>query len=176
MRHTNIQGWFNHERAYQYLLDNTPENGTIVELGAWLGKSSSYLCEKSIGQEIVIVDTWKGSPNELTTFHKLATETDIFPIFQENMKGLSYTAMQMTSEEAVKHFDDETLDAVFIDLTHTYEAVKEDIQLWMPKVKKGGIISGDDYHPNWAGVMKAVDELIPDRFIIQDAWLYEKTH
>ena len=122
------------------------------------------------------MDTWKGSPNELTTFHKLATETDIFPIFQENMKGLSYTAMQMTSEEAVKHFDDETLDAVFIDLTHTYEAVKEDIQLWMPKVKKGGIISGDDYHPNWQGVMKAVDELIPDRFIIQDAWLYEKTH
>ena len=39
----DIDGWFNHHAAYDYLLANMPKDGTFVELGAWLGKSSAYL-------------------------------------------------------------------------------------------------------------------------------------
>lgn len=169
-----IQGWFNHQAAYDYLLANMPKDGTFVELGAWLGKSSSYLCDKATGQDIIIVDTWKGSPNELTTHHKLATEQDIYQLFVENMGERKYKAIKATSKAAARKFKEESLDVVFIDLTHTYEAVKEDIKLWLPKVKKGGYIAGDDYHENWKGVIQAVDELLPHATFIDDCWIYQK--
>jgi len=169
-----IEGWFNHQAAYDYLLANMPKDGTFVELGAWLGKSSSYLCDKATGQDIIIVDTWKGSPNELTTHHKLATEQDIYQLFVENMGERKYKAIKATSKAAARKFKAESLDVVFIDLTHTYEAVKEDIKLWLPKVKKGGYIAGDDYHENWKGVIQAVDELLPHATFIDDCWIYQK--
>ena len=173
-RYQDIDGWFNHQAAYDYLLSKVPEGGTFVELGAWLGKSSSYLCDKATHQNITIIDTWKGSPNELTTTHKLATQVDIYDLFIENMGERKYKAIRATSKAASKKFKNESLDVVFIDLTHTYDAVKEDIQLWLPKVKKGGYIAGDDYHENWKGVIQAVDELLPHATFIDDCWIYQK--
>ena len=38
-------------------------------------------------------------------------------------------------------------DAIYIDANHTYEAAKQDIELWYPKVRKGGMICGHDYLP-----------------------------
>jgi predicted O-methyltransferase YrrM len=151
-----------------------PQDGKFVELGAWLGKSSAYLCDTATYQEITIVDTWKGSPNELTTTHKLATEQNIYNLFVENMGDRKYKAIKATSKAASKKFANESLDVVFIDLTHTYEAVKEDIKLWLPKVKKGGFIAGDDYHQHWQGVIQAVDELLPRATFIDDCWIYQR--
>jgi predicted O-methyltransferase YrrM len=175
MKHyQEIDGWFNHEAAYDYLISQMPEEGTFVELGAWLGKSSAYLCDKATGKQITIIDTWKGSPNELTTTHALATQVDIYELFKANMGERKYKSIKATSKAASKKFADESLDVVFIDLTHTYEAVKEDIALWLPKVKKGGILAGDDYHENWPGVIQAVDELLYGRAFIGDCWIYHK--
>jgi predicted O-methyltransferase YrrM len=170
----DIDGWFNHQAAYDYLIHNMPQDGKFVELGAWLGKSSAYLCDTATYQEITIIDTWKGSPNELTTTHKLATEQNIYNLFVENMGSRKYKAIKATSKVASKKFANESLDVVFIDLTHTYEAVKEDIKLWLPKVKKGGYIAGDDYHEHWKGVIQAVDELLPHATFIDDCWIYQK--
>jgi predicted O-methyltransferase YrrM len=170
----DIDGWFNHQAAYDYLIHNMPQDGKFVELGAWLGKSSAYLCDTATYQEITIVDTWKGSPNELTTTHKLATEQNIYNLFVENMGTRKYKAIKATSKVASKKFANESLDVVFIDLTHTYEAVKEDIKLWLPKVKKGGFIAGDDYHEHWQGVIQAVDELLPRAWFIDDCWIYQR--
>ena len=38
----------------------------------------------------------------------------------------------------------ESLDFIFVDAAHTYDAVVEDIKLWEPKVRKGGLVSGHD--------------------------------
>lgn len=68
------------------------------------------------------------------------------------------------SEEAAKLIADESLDFVYIDGNHQYEFVKKDIEAWYPKVKKGGIIGGDDYtlcpetEMEKFGIFKAVHE------------------
>jgi predicted O-methyltransferase YrrM len=95
-------------------------------------------------------------------------------MFKANMGERKYKSIKATSKAASKKFADESLDVVFIDLTHTYEAVKEDIALWLPKVKKGGYLAGDDYHENWPGVIQAVDELLYGRAFIGDCWIYCK--
>lgn len=57
------------------------------------------------------------------------------------------------------------LDFVYIDGDHNYEAVAEDIKLWEPKIRLGGIIAGHDYNKAkdryrkiFSGVIQAVDE------------------
>lgn len=62
----------------------------------------------------------------------------------------------MPSVEAAGKLPDSTV--VFIDADHTYESVKADILAWRSKCQ---ILCGHDYQPNWAGVVRAVNELIP---------------
>ena len=49
------------------------------------------------------------------------------------------------SMDAVKDFEDESLDFVFIDGNHTFEYVINDIAEWSKKIRPGGIISGHDF-------------------------------
>jgi len=67
--------------------------------------------------------------------------------------------MKMTSQQAAPLIADESLGLVFIDVDpHDYESCSRDIGLWLPKVRKGGILSGDDYGENFPGVIRAVNE------------------
>ena len=176
--HNEIQGWFNYQQTFNFLLSKVPDGGKFVECGAWLGKSSSFLCDSSKGRvNIFIVDTWKGSPNELSSTHQLATETDIYQIFLDNMGDRKFTPLRMDSCEAAAKFEDNSLDVVYIDMTHTYEAVKRDIECWFPKVKNGGYISGHDYAPyGWDGVVRAVDEKFSGQIDTMDGncWIVQK--
>ena len=79
--------------------------------------------------------------------------------------------LRMTSREASKLFKPNSLDFGFIDADHRYEFAKEDIELWLPKVKDGGILAGHDYLKRSDrgyvfGVIEAVDELLPTAQII----------
>lgn len=73
------------------------------------------------------------------------------------------------SVEAAKMFAPESVDFVYIDANHSYTYVRDDIQTWLPKVKKGGIIGGHDY--DWSdaefgdelAVKRAVDEAFGDK-------------
>ncbi len=66
------------------------------------------------------------------------------------------------STTASSLFRDASLDWVHLDARHDYASVKADIQAWLPKVKSGGWLSGDDYDAaQWPGVVKAVCDLLP---------------
>lgn len=60
------------------------------------------------------------------------------------------------SWDAALFLDDEAYDVVFIDGNHQYDPVKTDINLFWPKVRKGGMMVGDDYE--WPDVKRAVQE------------------
>lgn len=74
------------------------------------------------------------------------------------------------SLDAVKHFENEELDLVFIDAIHLYEAVKKDIAAWLPKVRPGGILCGDDYTNDFPGVIKAVKEAFGEVYVQGAVW------
>jgi predicted small secreted protein len=66
--------------------------------------------------------------------------------------------VKKTSVEASKEFNDEVLHFVYIDANHSYKTTLEDIEVWYPKVEKGGVIGGHDFSGSFPGVAKAVLE------------------
>ena len=50
------------------------------------------------------------------------------------------------SPDCAEAFESEVFDVVFLDGDHSYEAVKQDLNAWWPKLKSGGLFCGDDYH------------------------------
>ena len=70
-----------------------------------------------------------------------------------------YKDLKMTSMEAVKKFENESIDFVFIDGSHEYEDIKNDIISWMPKVKKGGVLAGHDYYLSTTCIFLGIKKL-----------------
>lgn len=139
------------------------DGAQFVEIGCWKGKSSAYMAEeiKNSGKLIDFwcVDTWEGTLTEKG--HQkdpdVVTGT-LYQTFLDNMSPfpLYYKPLRMLSTEAAKTFDDNTFDFIYIDAGHEYEDVKADIEAWLPKLKPGGVIAGDDY--NSFKVARAVHE------------------
>lgn len=174
----SIEGWFNMENEYLYLLENCPDGGTFVELGCFKGKSTSFIVTEIINQkraiEFIAVDSFEGATDSKDSKEVQAYNgiSDIEKDFDFNTKLIShnFSKVKSLSNEAAKLFDDSSIDICFIDAGHSYEAVKNDIESWLPKMKKGSIISGHDYNA-WTGVNQAVNEMIglPDK-IVNDCW------
>lgn len=174
-----IDGWFSEEdfKAYEFLASKVPDGGTFVECGAWLGRSSAFICDLLKGRALVrIVDHWKGSESEREHAHKLASEANLFHLFKENMGDRDFVPIINDSETAAKmYFGYNSCDVVFIDMEHTLEAVTRDIKIWLPKVKVGGYIAGHDYNEVWPGVVKAVQRKFHGRIlVIGNCWIVQK--
>jgi len=136
-----------------------------AEIGVWRGDTSTTLLRFLETLTLHMVDPWETGGGH-TTMPK--TIQELIAGREEAMERTSdYSARRIIhkqiSEEAAPSFEDKSLDFVFIDAEHTYECVKQDINLWYPKVKSGGILSGHDYDGKGDksgrfGVKKAVDE------------------
>jgi len=62
-----------------------------------------------------------------------------------NAEGNRVKFINKYSVEGAKDFVDNTLDFVYLDADHSYQAVKDDLNAWYPKLKVGGIICGHDF-------------------------------
>ena len=98
---------------------------------------------------------------------RLTLARDLFTLrFIDEPKVVQY---REPSVAASRRFADRSLDFVYLDGSHTYEAVKEDIAMWQPKVKPGGMLAGDDLP--WEGVTRAVREALPAFEEVEGRWL-----
>lgn len=153
-----------------------------VEVGTWFGDTAKVICEaidaKKSGALLYCVDTWAGSPGEWTgSMAAASTPDELFVQFskncQEYLQQGCICPQRLPSLDAAPLISDGRLDFVFIDANHEYEAVKADIEAWLPKVRKGGILCGHDYSDGplpggdgklwFPGVKQAVDEAFGDR-------------
>ena len=88
--------------------------------------------------------------------------TDQFAILGNRGRGIDYPPAELKNNawidaEAFNNRRDRFAHC-FIDGNHAYEYIKEDIQLYLPKVRKGGLFGGHDYGHVKGGVKEAVDE------------------
>ena len=170
--------WFGYEELYKSFVDRLNDGSTIVEVGSWKGKSASYLAVEIINSKknikLYCVDTWKGSAEH--QFDQIIIEDKLYELFLNNVKTLLnvITPIRQNSIEASKLFEDDSLDIVFINADHSYDAVKADIEAWYPKVKNKGILAGHDYG-GWPDVTRAVDERFSNNIKTKapSCWIHE---
>lgn len=166
-------GWFSliDIREYRRIAELLPNNGTIIELGTWKGRSICSIAEqiKKKNLSIILVDTFQGTPGEAA--HQNAKNENLQEVLVSSLKkyGVYDRAkiLAMTTDEASKLVKDKA-DLIFIDADHSYESVKQDIKNWRPKVRKGGILAGHDY--TWPGPRKAALETFTDLTIANNMW------
>jgi predicted O-methyltransferase YrrM len=156
--YTTVQGYFTFPNFYNAVARNHDDSATIVEVGTFYGQSIIYLAEvcRILGKKPTIygVDPFEGSP-ELADHSK----DDLKRTYYANIEPFTdlIKHIELPSIQAAKHFDDESIDLVFIDGAHDFDSVYNDILAWLPKVKTGGIVSGHDWeHPD---VQRAVTQV-----------------
>ncbi|MEM9346355.1 MAG: glycosyltransferase [Planctomycetota bacterium] len=72
--------------------------------------------------------------------------------------GHRFELIREDSIAGSQHFEDDSLDFVYLDADHSEAGVMNDLCHWAVKVRTGGIIAGHDYgHRDFPGVKRAVD-------------------
>ena len=151
--YNNIEGWFSYDYIYEHVV-NTAEDGELfVEVGSFKGRSSAFMAVEiaNSGKKIRFdcVDTWQGSiehqagePGEI----KEVAEGTLYETFLSNIAPVKeyINPVRMTSLEAAATYDDNSIDFLMLDGSHETEDVIADIRAWLPKMKKGGVMTGDD--------------------------------
>jgi len=73
-------------------------------------------------------------------------------------ENIDIRLIESTSQESYELFEDNTVSCLHIDGDHSYYGVKQDLNLFWPKINSGGMIINDDY--SWTGCKKAIDEFV----------------
>jgi len=128
------------------LLNKINPNGKGAEIGVFKGDFSKEILNKW-GGKLYMIDVWRELGDEYIDASNHKNHSDAYEETMTKIRGLEERGIMIrsTSKDCIDLFEDESLDFVFIDANHAYDFVKEDIELWLPKLKKGGIFSGHDY-------------------------------
>jgi hypothetical protein len=122
--------------------------GEGAEIGVHRGEYSRTLLDFWEGRTLHLVDAWRQLP-QYTDIANLTNEQHEM-CHQETLRRLHFhkgrfTVHRALSLDAAREFADASLDFVYIDANHAYEAVLEDLRAWYPKVRAGGLFMGHDF-------------------------------
>ena len=122
-----------------------------IELGVAAGDFSERILQFDHVGYLFSVDMWAGDRGHGTDQYREAI-VRLSPYRDRN------AIMRMRFDEALHLFGDESLDFIYVDgYAHDGELNGATFRDWFPKLKRGGIIAGDDYAPDWPLVVQAVD-------------------
>lgn len=190
-----VPGDFTFSAVYDEAIRLGKDLDIFVEVGSLLGSSICYLTHASIEAnkniKIYAIDTWEGEDNNSAhaqLVRSLGGADGFYNKFIENMQEARIhkivNAIRMRSVEAAKEFSNECINFCFLDAGHTYSDIHADIEAYWPKIKKGGILAGHDYHEG-NDVVRAVNEFVSYNrgyilefrlFFLSRSWMVIKSH
>jgi len=153
------------------LLNDLGLKGVGVEIGVKEGKFSERILRLWEGRVLYSVDPWREfGQNEYIDVSNVPQQQQDALYLQTIRRLLTFdrrsVVWRLTSKEAAEILSNDTLDFCYIDADHNYRGISEDLRLWHPKVKRGGVLAGHDYIPDgkyWYGefgVQRAVNEFV----------------
>lgn len=140
----HIHGWMDaHELNWLY--ETAKLMDSVVEIGAWRGRSTFALCTSGCPR-VIAVDHFMGSIEHQPYIRdeKLDLRADFYGNVGhfENLIVVEKPSA-VAAELVAKMENGGKVDMVFIDASHDYESVREDLKLWAPLARK--IVAGHDY-------------------------------
>jgi len=157
-----IEGWMSYsEMIWLYL--TAQKMNSIVEVGAWKGRSAHALASGCPGT-VYLVDDFKANPKEYPDAEQeLRTNMAQFKNVQ---------IIEKRSVEAAKQFKDKSIDMVFLDGSHDRKSVSEDIEAWYPKCKT--LLCGHDFNQDSVKLGISDTKFAPESEV-QRIWSIDKT-
>jgi predicted O-methyltransferase YrrM len=125
-----------------------------LELGVAQGNHAKLLCEKIPGLKLFCVDIWERYKGYLEYTDRIDR---YYQLAQEQLASFNCAFIKEFSMDAVKKFDDYSLDFVYIDGAHDFKSVALDLCEWSKKVRVGGIVFGHDFKRPASGSKYVVD-------------------
>lgn len=140
--YTEIEGWCEDEitSLYDRAINEARDGSVFVEIGCYKGKSTCYM-----------IDAIKRSGKKISFYviDNFSTLGDVEKEFKENLGEDRLKTIFFIKKDSVSasiNFNDDSVNFVFIDTDHVPELLSQELTRWIPKVKKGGLISGHDFH------------------------------
>jgi hypothetical protein len=157
------------ERRRTLLLESMPRHGVCAEIGVWKGDFSERILRVTQPRELHLVDPWRydagsdqwhgtgsaGSQDRMDVIHD-----EVRRRFDGDPRVVIHRADSSACREL---FADQSLDWVYVDGDHLYDAVLFDLWSLAPKVKPGGFMAGDDFlwgDEDGYPVLRAVAEFV----------------
>jgi len=129
-----------------------------AEVGVAQGNHSRVLCENIPNLHLDLVDVWdlydgyREYTDRIDRYYKMAVD---------QLSKYDVKFHKAFSMDAVKNFEDNSLDFVYIDGAHDYKNVAMDVCEWSKKVRVGGIVFGHDFKRSSGKYPVDVKDVIP---------------
>ena len=166
----DVPGWINDaEFIYKEIVDKAQDGDHFVEIGTFLGQSTTYMAEliKKSKKRISFdaIDLYWLIPHTINNYEEAGHPKSFYDYYNNVMKEWDMSVVDIikhpmrvldvdkyinfiTCEERYAHrlYDDNSLKFVWIDGDHGKDIVYNDLINFWPKMKSGGTIGGDDIH------------------------------
>ncbi len=199
-----VPGYFDFDNIYIMALNEAQNEDILVEVGSYFGKSACFMLEAinhfNKDVKFYTVDPFIIVPNDDAQVHGLGTGTPwdepisqwaervgedaLWKAFNWNVKscpGFKYLTeiIRMESIKASFKFQNDSVKFCFLDDGHSYENMRDEIEVWWPKIKPNGFLGGHDW---FSDVNKAVIEFLskipsdkrPELLVSKNSWLIRK--
>lgn len=148
---------------------------TVVEVGVYEGANARRLREYLKPEKLYLVDPW--AVTKATGKYNVKYLGDglwdaLYQRICAEFSGPDCEILRLKSAQAALHFKDNSLDFVYLDGDHRLEFIREDIRLWYPKVRPGGVLGGHDFSaPRRFPNQNRVRDAVIERFGMDNVWV-----
>ncbi|HWD86292.1 MAG TPA: class I SAM-dependent methyltransferase [Solirubrobacteraceae bacterium] len=149
------------------LLNSLGLTGTGVEVGVRKGDYSEHLLAHWKGEKLISIDPWRAAPPDDYRDVSNVSQDEHDVNYLETCRRLARFGRRSevrreAAAQAVQTVSAACLDVVYLDARHDADSVSEDLALWWPIVRPGGVLAGHDYRDGMLpegvfGVRTAVD-------------------
>jgi SAM-dependent methyltransferase len=191
------RGWNGDSFIFEQLVTEIKPK-LIIEVGSWLGQSTismgNAVKKLELDTKIRCVDTWLGAlefwgddnKDSKRDLHLKNGYPQVYYQFLSNMvhHGLTDIVLPFptTSTIGAKYFHINGIiaDLIYIDASHEYEDVYQDLKAYYEVLRNGGILFGDDFP--WPRLGDAVEKFCNDKNLTYELidgkqfWVIRKPH
>lgn len=165
------EGWYSDHPVFEELIrDRRPRR--LAEVGSLRGASAIHIAEMlrkhGVEGELTCVDTFLGSREHFfDNFRHEMLDAGRFHFLDEFLGNVLQagcadlvTPFPQSSTVAARIFLEagRKFDFVYLDASHEYKDVLNDLREWWPLVDEGGVLVGDDFEHPWFDVIRAAME------------------
>lgn len=153
------------------VLQHFPAGLRIAEIGVLRGRYSKKIITAN-PSKLFLIDCWKHIEDGDSVYvkHDGCNVDDekqekkyqhVLKMFKDDSR---VEIIRKLSTDAVHHFPDSSLDAVYIDGDHSYQGCLADLRAYSKKISDNGFMWGHDYTTNykWIQVIQAIETFVQE--------------